>query len=262
MTKQNFGFFKGIAITAQHALPDTSPVLLRNDALQLSSISFPKRVKSKKDSTEVDLKTSLGAVWLKTRRRNPHGTLDTDRLIVSAHQGRPSPALRIASMATAAAQKHLEDESLASLFAGAQTGLLLMNTEMDEKLFLRDIEQINEIAPSLDKICETTGIAFDGVAELLTHEYVAYRLENTKAALHFVSGGFGTGGRYGWLDVLTDPTAADVYVDQRPMGTSPVVQVIATAGSHLVMAKQGKLKAEENATVPAVAKKIVNLKLA
>jgi len=46
------------------------------------------------------------------------------------------------------------------------------------------------------------------------------------------------------------------------MGTSPVTQLVATAGSHSVKGEKGGLKAQVTATVPAVQRISVDLKLA
>jgi len=121
---------------------------------------------------------------------------------------------------------------------------------------------LKRLSPPLMRYARNTGASYDGVAELIAHEYVTFRLSNRGAALRFVSGRFGTGGRFGWLDVNTDPTPADVFVDGSLMGTSPVPQLVATAGTHSVEGKKGGLKAQVTTTVPAVQRISVDLTLA
>jgi hypothetical protein len=63
------------------------------------------------------------------------------------------------------------------------------------------------------------------------------------------------------LDVNSDPSPADVFVDGTLMGISPLTQLVATAGTHSVEGKQGGLKAQVDAKVRAVQKTTVDLKL-
>lgn len=261
MMQRDLGFFKGVAIAARHALPATSPATLQRDALNLSSVW--KRTPGTKGASEVEDRATFAVSWLELREKDPVRALDPNTLTISLASVRNrTPALKVARAAALAADQRFDNDSLALLFGGAQTGLSVVKPGFSEKLLRSDLDNIKAIVPSFDEICANTGVSYDGVAELIAHEYVTFRLSNPGAALRFVSGGFGTGGRFGWLDVNTDPTPADVFVDGSLMGTSPVTQLVATAGSHSVKGEKGGLKAQVTATVPAVQRISVDLKLA
>ena len=262
MTKEDLGFFKGVAITARHALPRTSPGTLASDALNLTSIQTPTRAAQKKGAAPIEDRASLAVSWLEVRAKEPLRTFDPQTFTISVESVRGEvPALKAARAAALHADQSFDDRSLALLFGGAQTGLSVVKPGFSAELLRNDLVNIQAIVPSFDEICAKTGVSRDGVAELIAHEYVTFRLANRSAALHFVSGGFGTGGRYGWLDVYTDPSPADVFIDGSWMAVSPAPLLVATAGTHSVEGKQGGLKAQISAKVPAVQRITVDLKL-
>ena len=76
MNQRNTGFFKGVAITAQHALPKMDRATLQNDAIQLSSISIPEQAGGEEGATTLDPKTSLAISWLDIRKGAPHRALE------------------------------------------------------------------------------------------------------------------------------------------------------------------------------------------
>jgi hypothetical protein len=258
MSQSKSQFFKGAAIVAQYALPETSPRLLNRDAANLASLSA-KQFEGI-EMLPADETTSLAFAWLDHRRRKPHGSLDPEILIESAGEIH-YPALDVARISVVETGKIFPDKSFSSLLSGAQSSLSLLQPESTAKLFVDDSEVLRHALPDLETLYLSNGIPDEAIPELLVHQYASYRLANPGLKLKLFSGGLGTTPVVGMIYVTTDPSPADIWVDKVLMTNPSPAWVFASVGTRKVKGVKGTLRAEKDVTVVVSSTVNVSLKL-
>ena len=261
MTQRESRFFEGVAIATHHALPETNPRSLSIDAGHLASFAS-KRIQSSDRVVAIDEPMVMAFAWVDQRRRDPKGELDVGNLHLSLEQQQiPVPDLHVARTSALKTKDLIADEALSSLVSGAQTSLSVLKPGYSADLFIDDFDVIERARPDLETIYLTNGVPRSIIPELITHEYVSFRLANPSLALGTFSGGFGPRLSQGLIDITTDPSPADIWVDNKSMSQQSPTLVIASAGTRTIKGIQGSLQAEQGVKVNIANTVVVNLKL-
>jgi hypothetical protein len=265
MKQEDVHFFKGVAIAASHKLPKTSLRTLDQDAVDLALFCNRKESGQKGGVSPLGEKDMLALKWIKYRSMQPEGILHHAEILdIGEIEGFRPVVLGNARVASSVGKEIFGESSIAPLLSGAQTYLSVVVPF--SKLSPRDdIEGINDAFPGVWNLYKRNGMPDYAVPQLVTNEYVAFRLAHTDltvASLFNSFGRLGAGGpQFGWLEVTTDPSPADVFLDQKPIGPSPN-RSVTTAGTHQLKAQKQKLAALQRANVQAAQMVKVALKLA
>jgi len=242
-------FFQGALIVATNSLPE--PVSeLREEARLLSNIAARESLGSDLLAQRNDRLVSL---WLTERTDLPHIRM---KKILDAQRGFRPTAVRGRPRSLPgfeAAQNTSIDRQFDELFDGTVTALRHVGRGIPDDVLDNDRDTISL---SYERLLSPYGGLPSHVASILiAQEYAAFRLTNPFTVFT------GVPVRYGFLDVSTLPSGADVTVDQAKWGASPVGMGV-FAGKHKVYAEQGSLSGQEDVNVGAGSSSTVNLSLA
>ena len=248
MEFEGSGFFRGVGMAAGQGRSKARKRMLRKDAALLGQLC--PRIKGPQAGEEGAV--VLAEAWLKFRKKNPTGNLSKEvtRIAAAIKEGgmQVNKIVIRKRIAAPRAGVWFKDQRLVGLFAGAQTGLTLMQPEISSNVLKVDWQSIDESYGEICSLYEANGVPDYAISELVALEYVTARMRRAAGKLSFARNIFGGGGRYGWLRVDTTPKPAKISVDGDDLGESPWEGGV-RATNHVVEGMQGKLHGQQEVLV-------------
>lgn len=242
-------FFEGVVLAAQQALPDLNVGQLRRDARVLS------RYAGQSDPQKFVIGLEVVEKWFEYRRRRPAGSLSKG-VVISGHRLREFMRPRESTPAlegwTSAADK-VKDPAFTDVIAGAQTALKCLKPDMPDQA--RHLQVLPELYLSLvEGPYRKCGVSRENAPLLFAAGLIDFQLTHAKgfAAPRLSLNAFISpdGPLYGTVSVDSDPTEAELWIDGREFGKTPLGRVVMQARTpHVFAARRGASKAKEEKTL-------------
>lgn len=248
-------FFQGALIATQFGKGFNQPNILHEDA-ELLSKSISSHPHSVDEGTL--LPVDCTKKWLSYRRGVSQSNLPSACYEVSLHSDDELWKAIEPIIETA------EDKTFMEMYVGSRIAVSTTMSEptvLQEEHLSQEFRIVCDTYPGLQEIYKEQGLSLDGARILATNELLDRLL---KGSLSRLGGGIILGQdklRFGLLEVYTDPSAATVAANTRPLGPSPG-QWGVRQGTYNISATKGTRKAEKpKVDVAAASRTHVDLNL-
>jgi hypothetical protein len=245
-------FLEGVALVAGQTDIGSTASLKRDAKALARTCSLPQFEATEKFGGIV-APIILANRWLTFRKDIPNDRLQTEVILSGGFESDAVPNLDVHIEGINRAAKTFTDKKMAGVLSGALVGLQTLDLVTPKALELEWAQVLPEYKRYM-AIYDANGVPRNAARELFIYELVdsLSRITGFSFSSHEP--------RWGSLNVLTDPGAASVFVDNEEWGKSPVGMAV-REGDHDVLAKKGKLQSSEIVTVEPARHREVSLSL-